>query len=80
MKDEKKKKVSYRIKDQWYKYMIQNATEGFFITDTQSNILDANDAFCNMSGYSRQELLTMGLYDLDVRLLGLPNGPRAVHA
>jgi PAS domain S-box-containing protein len=67
-------KVYYCIKDEWYKYMIQNATEGFFITDMESNILDVNDAFCNMSGYSREELLNMGLYDLDVRLLALPDG------
>ena len=74
MKEKKPKKVTCHIKDQWYKYMIQNATEGFFITDIQSNILDVNDAFCNMSGYTREELLTMGLYALDVRLLELPNG------
>jgi PAS domain S-box-containing protein len=78
MKDGKKKKVSYNIKDQWYKYIIQNATEGFFITDMQSNILDVNDAFCNMSGYSREELLTMGLYDLDARILNLPDGKKQI--
>ncbi len=78
MKKEKAKKVNYRIKDQWYKYIIQNATEGFFITDMQANILDANDAFCHMSGYSREELLTMGLYNIDVRLLSLPNGKEEI--
>jgi PAS domain-containing protein len=67
-------KVYYCIKDEWYKYMVQNATEGFFITDMESNILDVNNAFCHMTGYSRDELLNMGLYDLDVRLLALPNG------
>jgi PAS domain S-box-containing protein len=66
------------IKDKWYKYIIHNATEGFFITDMTSRILDVNDAFCNMSGYSRKELLTMGLYDLDFRLLNLPNGKEKI--
>ncbi len=79
MEEKKPKKVTYRIKDQWYKYMIQNATEGFFITDMQSNILDVNDAFCHMSGYSREELLTMGLYDLDVRLLALHDGKEQIN-
>jgi PAS domain S-box-containing protein len=78
MREKKPKKVTYRIKDQWYKYMIQNATEGFFITDMQANILDANDAFCNMTGYSREELLTMGLYDLDARILALPDGKEQI--
>ena len=77
MESDKIEKACYcikGIKDEWYKYMIQNATEGFFITDMESNILDVNDAFCHMSGYSREELLNMGLYDLDVRLLALPDG------
>jgi PAS domain S-box-containing protein len=43
-----------------------------------SKILDVNDAFCNMSGYSRKELLNMGLYDLDVRLLALPDGKQQI--
>jgi PAS domain S-box-containing protein len=67
-------KIPSYIKNKWYKYIIQNATEGFFITDMTSRILDVNDAFCHMSGYSREELLTMGLYDLDTRLIGLPDG------
>jgi PAS domain S-box-containing protein len=71
-------KIPSDIKDKWYKYIIQNATEAFFITDMSSKILDVNDAFCNMSGYSRKQLLTMGLYDLDVRLLGLPDGKQQI--
>jgi PAS domain S-box-containing protein len=71
-------KIPSDIKDKWYKYIIQNATEAFFITDMSSKILDVNDAFCNMSGYSRKELLTMGLYDLDVRLLALPDGKQEI--
>jgi PAS domain S-box-containing protein len=67
-------KIPPYIKNKWYKYIIQNATEGFFITDMKSRILDVNDAFCHMSGYSREELLTMGLYDLDTRLIGIPDG------
>jgi PAS domain S-box-containing protein len=56
MKEEKPKKVNYRIKDEWYKYIIRNATEGFFITDTESHILDVNDAFCNMAESSEEEI------------------------
>ncbi len=52
------------IEDEWYKYIIHNTTEGFFITDTKGSILDVNDAYCKMSGYSRQELLSMNLCDI----------------
>ncbi|MFZ7103085.1 MAG: PAS domain-containing sensor histidine kinase [Peptococcaceae bacterium] len=71
-------KIPSDIKDKWYKYIIHSSTEAFFITDMRSKILDVNDAFCKMSGYSRKELLTMGLYDMDVRLLGLPDGKQQI--
>ncbi len=67
-------KIPSYIKDKWYTYIIHNATEGFFITDMNARILDVNDAFCKMSGYSRKELLNMGVYDLDVERLNAPNG------
>ncbi|MDD4924207.1 MAG: PAS domain-containing sensor histidine kinase [Dehalococcoidales bacterium] len=73
-------KIPSDIKDKWYKYIIHNATEGFFITDMNTRILDVNDAFCNMSGYSRKELLNMGLYDLDVKYLNSPNGKQEMIA
>ena len=60
------------IRDEWYKYIIHTATEGFFVTDLQFNIIDVNDAFCRMEGYSRQELLSMGIKDLDVACINSP--------
>jgi PAS domain S-box-containing protein len=71
-------KIPSYIKDKWYKYIIHNATEGFFITDMKSRILDVNDAFCHMSGYSRKELLTMGLYDLDIRYIDKEDGKEQI--
>lgn len=61
------------IKDEWYKYIIHNATEGFFITDLKSRFLDVNDAFCKMSGYSREELMNMSVYDIDIQWDGHKN-------
>lgn len=72
------RKIPTSIKDKWYKYIIHSSTEAFFITDMTSKILDVNDAFCIMSGYSRKQLLGMGLYDLDVRLLALPDGKQQI--
>ncbi|MBN2134381.1 MAG: PAS domain S-box protein, partial [Acidobacteria bacterium] len=71
-------KIPTSIKDKWYKYIIHSSTEAFFITDLNSKILDVNDAFCIMSGYSRKQLLSMGLYDLDVRLLAMPDGKQQI--
>ncbi len=53
------------IKDEWYNAVIQDSTEGFFITDSNFNILEVNNAFCRMTGYSREELLSMNIRDID---------------
>ena len=52
------------IKDDLYKAVIENALEGFIILDLKGNILDVNEAFSRMHGYSREELLSMKVYDL----------------
>ena len=57
-------RMQYSIINDWYKAVIQNATEGFFLSDLSSNILYVNDAYCKMSGYSRTELLSMNAKDL----------------
>lgn len=41
-----------------YKLIIQTAMDGFWISDTQGRILDVNDAYCKLTGYSRDEMLT----------------------
>lgn len=37
--------------------VFSNTLEGITIADASGNIIDVNDAFCNMSGYAREELL-----------------------
>ena len=47
--------------------LIQTSMDGFWIVRTQdARILEVNDAFCNMVGYSREELLSMCISDLEV--------------
>lgn len=47
-----------------YETIIKTALEGFWVLDTQGNFLDVNDAYIQMSGYSRDELLSMNLNDI----------------
>ncbi|MBC8018065.1 MAG: PAS domain S-box protein [Verrucomicrobia bacterium] len=45
--------------------IIQTTQDGFYITDMTGRILEVNDAYCKMSGYTRDELLSMGVPDLE---------------
>lgn len=45
--------------------ILQTAYDGFWLTDFKGNIFEVNDAYCKMSGYTRQELLTMKISDLE---------------
>lgn len=54
-----------RESEERYRTIIQTATNGFWMTDTRGNISDINDAYCKMSGYSREELLGLKISDLE---------------
>ena len=45
--------------------IIHTATDGFWRFDTHGLLLEVNEAYCRMSGYSQEELLTMHVADLE---------------
>lgn len=51
-----------------YATIVRTAGLGFWIVDLDLNILEVNDAYCNMSGYSRDELLNMTVEQIDISL------------
>jgi two-component system, sensor histidine kinase and response regulator len=48
-----------------YKAIINSAIDGFWITDCEGNFRDVNDAYCSLTGYTREELLQMTISDLE---------------
>ena len=54
-----------RKKEEQHRLILQTALNGFLLLDRDSLILEVNEAYCNMSGYSEQELLSMHIFDLE---------------
>ncbi|MBK5211814.1 MAG: diguanylate cyclase [Coriobacteriia bacterium] len=48
-----------------YKTLTQTSIDGFFILDIEGRFLEVNDAYCKISEYSREILLSMNINDLD---------------
>ncbi len=45
--------------------MLATTSDGFWILDSTGQFLDANETFCRMSGYSREELLPLRIHDIE---------------
>jgi len=46
--------------------ILQTAKDGFWVLNNSGQLIDVNEAYCKMSGYSRQELLEMSIEDIDI--------------
>lgn len=54
-----------RERDDRYRAILQTAIDGFLLVDVEGRILEVNDAYCRMSGYSSNELQQMRIFDLE---------------
>jgi PAS domain S-box-containing protein len=55
-----------RQSEERHRIVLQTAMDGFWRADMQGRLIEVNAAYCRMSGYSAQELLTMRISDLEV--------------
>jgi PAS domain S-box-containing protein len=50
-----------------YRALIGTAIEGFWVADREGQLLEVNDAYCAMSGYTRDALLSMRIQDIEAQ-------------
>lgn len=50
--------------ESWFKHVFHGSKDAIFITDEDGRFVDVNQAAENLTGYTRDELLTMGIPDL----------------
>ncbi len=48
-----------------YATMLATTSDGFWLLDRNGNYLAANEAYCTMTGYSREELLALTIRDIE---------------
>jgi PAS domain S-box-containing protein len=53
------------VKDRFYKAVLSKSIDGYVLLDARGYIIDANDSYCKMSGFSQEELLSMTFADLE---------------
>ena len=57
--------TSLRDSEEQQQIFLDTALDGFLLADMEGRLLKVNITYCRMSGYSEQELLAMGVADLD---------------
>lgn len=63
---ERKKQIeSLRERELRYSSVIETNPDGFWVVDRDHRLVLVNAAYCQMSGYSREELLRLSIFDLD---------------
>jgi diguanylate cyclase (GGDEF)-like protein/PAS domain S-box-containing protein len=54
-----------RVRNEWHQAILEGTMDGFWLLDTEGYLLEVNNTYCQMSGYSSQELLSMHISELE---------------
>ncbi|HNK62590.1 MAG TPA: PAS domain S-box protein [Anaerolineales bacterium] len=65
--EKKRAEVRIAAMAQRYQTLLNTATDGIHILDSQGNVVEVNTAFCEMLGYSQEEMLRLNVADWDTQ-------------
>jgi len=54
-----------RVSEEQYRAVIEASPDGFWMLDTQGRLLEVNETYARLSGYSRAELQSMLVFELE---------------
>ena len=63
--ERKTAEAALQTSEKQYRTILETAMDGFWLVDAHGQVLEVNETYCRMSGYSKQELLAMKISDLD---------------
>jgi PAS domain S-box-containing protein len=65
LRQSKQAEEALRTSEHQHQAILETAMDGFWLVDTQGSLLEVNRTYCQMSGYTEQELLGMRISDLE---------------
>lgn len=65
--ERKHAQTAMRDKDLQYRLAIETSVDGFWMVDAQGKILQANEAYARMSGYTAEQLVGLHITDLEAK-------------
>lgn len=55
-----------RENERYLRTIIETTADGFWVLDSAGRFVDVNEAYCRMIGFTREEILTFSIPDIDV--------------
>ena len=65
--ESKQAEIALQEREELYRTLIEQAGDGIMIADTQRRYIEVNPSACDMTGYSREELLSKHVGDMITR-------------
>lgn len=63
--ERKRAEEALKESEERHRTILKTAMDGFMIVDSSGRLIEVNEAYCNMSGYTQEEFLCMGINDLE---------------